>query len=191
MTYKTTITRNSLWYKESKITVKYMLEGLSKSEINEKTSMENTYQVNTVTRSKNIANTTYNRMNIFSTNLLEEFLKTDIASAKIVVLISIMGTDQLFYEFMNEVFKEHKLLGDKKLTNKSYDKFIEHKKIESEKIAQWSDEIIKRIRRAFFTLLRDSGLLTVDNLFKDVYVDYNVQKILNEEGFQKFLEIIQ
>ena len=166
MTYKTQITKSSFWYNESKKTVKYMLEGLSKSEINEKTTQENTYQVNSVSRSKQIANTTYKRMSIFSTELLEQFIKTDIATAKIIVLFSIMGTDKLFYEFMDETFKEHKILGEKELTRKDVEKFIENKKIESEIIGKWSEEVFKRIKSIYITFLRDSGLINEDNVIK-------------------------
>ena len=191
MTYKTTIAITSFWYNESKKTVKFMLDGLSKSEISKITTEENVYQVNSENRSKVIANTTYNRMSIFSENLLEQFLKTDIGTAKIVVLISIMGTDKLFYEFMAEIFKEHKLLGEKELKRKEFDKFIEQKKIENEKIGQWTEEVIKKIKRTYFTLLRDSGLLNEKNIINDCYVDYNIQKILVADGFQNFLEVIQ
>ena len=47
MTYKTTIIRSALWYNESKKTVKYMLSGLNKTEITQKATQENIYQVNT------------------------------------------------------------------------------------------------------------------------------------------------
>ena len=191
MTYKTTIIRSSLWYSESKKTVKYILEGLSKQEINKITTQENTYQVNTETRSKNIANTTYNRMSIFSEKLLKQFLKTDIKTAKIVVLISIMGTDKLFYEFMAEIFKEHKILGEKQLNRKEFDKFIEQKKIENEDIEQWSDNVIKRLKSTYFRLLRDSGLITEENNINACYIDYEIRKILTDDGFKNFLEIIQ
>lgn len=36
MTYKTTIIRSALWYNESKKTVKYMLNGLNKTELPKK-----------------------------------------------------------------------------------------------------------------------------------------------------------
>lgn len=190
MTYKTTIIRSALWYNESKKTVKYMLNDLNKNEITQKATQENIYQVNTETRSKNIANTTYNRMNVYSKELLEEFLKTDITTSKVMVLISVMATDKLFYEYMNEVYNEHKILDNKQITNNDFDKFIEHKRVESEKISQWSQEVIRRMKSTYIKLLREAGLIDQDNNIKSVYIDYDVEKLLLDSNFQVFLDII-
>lgn len=190
MTYKTSIKGTSFWYNESIKTVKLMLKGLSKTEINTLTSNENTYQVATRTRSKTISNTTYNRMSIYDNKLLEMFINADVTTSKIMVMISIIRTDRLFYEYMYDVYREHRLLGDKKLTRLEMDKFMEQKKIESEKISKWSTEVIKRLERAYFTFMRESGLLTEDNLINDIYIDYEVQKELEKEGFKEILDII-
>lgn len=190
MTYKTSIKGTSFWYNESIKTVKLMLKGLSKTEINTLTSNENTYQVATLTRSKTISNTTYNRMSIYDNKLLEMFINTDVTTSKIMVMISIIRTDRLFYEYMYDVYREHRLLGDKQLTRLEMDKFMEQKKIESEKISKWSTEVIKRLERAYFTFMRESGLLTEDNLINDIYIDYEVQKELEKEGFKEILNII-
>ena len=190
MTYKTSIKGTSFWYNESIKTVKLMLKGLSKTEINTLTSNENTYQVATRTRSKTISNTTYNRMSIYDNKLLEMFINADVTTSKIMVMISIIRTDRLFYEYMYDVYREHKLLGDKQLTRLEMDKFMEQKKIESEKISKWSIEVIKRLERAYFTFMRESGLLTEDNLINDIYIDYEVQRELEKEGFKEILDII-
>ena len=190
MTYKTTIIRSSFWYYESKRTVNLILKGLSKTEINKITTEDNTFQVNTVTRSKNISNTTYNRMSVFPKEIHEKFLDCDLSTAKILVLIGIMATDRLFYEFMDEIYREKKLLGYEYLTKKDLDKFFERKKIENEKVNQWSEEVIKRIKSTYLSLLRDSGLLSGDNKIKEIYFDYDIQNILINKGFQNFIEII-
>lgn len=190
MTYKTTIIRSSFWYYESKRTVNLILKGLSKTQINKITTEDNTFQVNTVTRSKNISNTTYNRMSVFPKEILEKFSDCDLSTAKILVLIGIMATDRLFYEFMDEIYREKKLLGYEYLTKKDLDKFFETKKIENEKVNQWSEEVIKRIKSTYFSLLRDSGLLSEDNKIKEIYFDYDIQNILINKGFQNFIEII-
>ena len=167
-----------------------MLDGLSKTEINTITTDENIYQVNSINRSKRIANVTYNRMSVYTEDLLEKFTKTDVSTSKIMVLISILSTDKLFYEYMNEVFKEHKLLGDKQVSRRELDKFMEHKRIENEKIAKWSDNVVGRIKRSYFTFIRDSGLIDENNNIKEVYIDYEIQKQLENEGFKQFTEII-
>ena len=190
MTYKTSIKGTSFWYNESIKTVKLMLKGLSKTEINTLTSNDNTYQVATRTRSKTISNTTYNRMSIYDNKLLEMFINADVTTSKIMVMISIIITDRLFYEYMYDVYREHRLLGDKQLTRLEMDKFMEQKKIESEKISKWSTEVIKRLERAYFTFMRESGLLTEDNLINDIYIDYEVQRELEKEGFKEILDII-
>ena len=190
MTYKTTIIRSSFWYYESKRTVNLILKDLFKTEINKITTEDNTFQVNTVTRSKNISNTTYNRMSVFPKEILEKFLDCDLSTAKILVLIGIMATDRLFYEFMDEIYREKKLLGYEYLTKKDLDKFFERKKIENEKVNQWSEEVIKRIKSTYLSLLRDSGLLSGDNKIKEIYFDYDIQNILINKGFQNFIEII-
>ena len=118
------------------------------------------------------------------------FINADVTTSKIMVMISIIRTDRLFYEYMYDVYREHKLLGDKQLTRLEMDKFMEQKKIESEKISKWSIEVIKRLERAYFTFMRESGLLTEDNLINDIYIDYEVQRELEKEGFKEILDII-
>jgi hypothetical protein len=167
-----------------------MLNGLNKSEITKKATEDNIYQVDTETRSKNIASTTYNRMSVYSKDLLEEFIKTDITTSKVMVLISIMATDKLFYEYMNEIYKEHKILDNKQLTKKELDKFIEQKKIENEKISQWSDGVIRRMKSTYIKILKEAGLIDQDNNIKSVYIDYDVEKLLRKTKFENFLDII-
>lgn len=191
MTYKTTIIRTSFWFKESKKTAQYMLQGLTKQQIREKTLKENTYQTTTPTRSKEIANTTYNRLKTYSPEILEQLQKTDVTTAKILVLISIMTYDQLFYEFMKEVYHEHILFGNNKLTRKDVNKFLEEKKQENQQISNWSNTVYPRINRTYLTILREAGILKEDNTITTPYIDIHVENQLEKNKLKEFLNIFK
>lgn len=189
MTYKSTILRSSFWFHESKKTAQYMLDGLTKKEIIEISINENAYQTTSIQRSKDIVSYTYNRLNVYPKEVLKILLKTDVTTAKIIVLISIMTYDQLFFEFMNEVYKEHILFGKNTLTPDDVDHFLKNKKNRSDIVFNWSKTIFPRLRSKYLSILRDADVLDNKNMIKIPFISFQVQELLKKNNFEKFLNI--
>ena len=112
--YKASITSSLFWVQESRKTASYIKDGLSREELCVLSRKENIYMAPSDDRKRKIANTTYDRIILLPPKLIEFLSECDLESAKIIVLLSIMLKDDLFHDFMVEVYKEKMMLGDKK-----------------------------------------------------------------------------
>ena len=137
--YCASIVGFSFWFLETKITANCILEGLSREDIVNLSLTENIYQVNSERRAKEVANVTYKRLKDFPEELLKYFINTDIHTAKLFVLISILKTDKLFFEFMNEVFRQNILLGNYTLKKTDFNIFFSNKKNQNKNINNWKN----------------------------------------------------
>lgn len=190
MKYSAGLVSKSFWYLESKKTAKYILDGLNRQKFVELAIKDNLYQVNSEYRSKTMANAIYTRLNSLSKTLLQAIVNSDVATSKILVLISIMKTDRLFFEFMYEVFRNKIILGDYSIKNRDINIFFQDKKVQSEIIDKWVESTIKRLKSDYIRLISDSGLLRRESNKREIIVpllNYNVRKILLDNDMAPYL----
>ena len=182
MNYSASIISTSFWFLESKKVAELILEGYSKEEILNAALEDNIFQVETERRVRDITNTTYRRLKSFPEEVLEYFVRVDVNSAKVFVLISVLKSDKLFFEFMYEVFRENIVLGDLTLKNKDFEIFFNNKSYQSDVVSEWVDETLGRLKRAYNTMLSEAGVLDtsgnervillpfIDLKFKDILI---------------------
>nr|WP_278514396.1 DUF1819 family protein [Methanobrevibacter smithii] len=190
MKYSAGLVSTSFWFIESKKIAEFILEGYSKKEIMEMAIEENIFQVETNNRVKEIVNGVYRRLNSFPEEILECFIRIDVNSAKIFVLISILNNDKLFFEFMHEVFKEHILLGDMALKDRDFDIFFDNKSYQSDIVEKWTDETVARLKRGYRNMLSEAGVLDTSNKEKVIivpFVDLKLQQLLIDNNFGPYL----
>ena len=190
--YKASITSSLFWVQESRKTASYIKGGLSREELCELSRKENIYMAPSDDRKRKIANTTYDRIILLPPKLIEFLSECDLESAKIIVLLSIMLKDDLFHDFMVEVYKEKMMLGDKKIVNNDVRIYIEEKRNMYEDAAKISDASVYKLGQTFIKFLIECGL--VENAktgkIKVPYIDYNLVNLLEESGFRDFISII-
>ena len=193
MKYSAGIMSASFWLLETKTTAEYMLEGLSKSEIVELALNENIYQVDSERRAKRMAGNLYRRLKDFPEELLQFFVNADVNSSKIIVLISILKNDKLFFEFMYEVFREHIILGNYTLNNSDFNIFFTNKAQQSEVIENWTEKTVKRLGSNYRQFLSEAGLLEKDdNDYKIIlpFLDFRLRELLVENDFEPYVKAI-
>ena len=193
MKYSAGLASTSFWFIESKKIAEFILEGYSKKEIMEMALNENIFQVERDSRIKEIVNSVYRRLSSFSEDILECFIRIDVNSSKVFVLISILNDDKLFFEFMHEVFREHILLGDFTLKNRDFDIFFDNKSYQSESIENWTDETISRLKRGYRNMLSEAGVLDTSKKEKVIiipFVDLKLQQLLVDNNFGPYLYAI-
>ena len=184
MKYSAGLASTSFWFIESKKIAELILEGYSKKEIMEMAIGENIFQVETKNRIKEIVNSVYRRLSSFPEDILECFIRVDVNSAKIFVLISILNDDKLFFEFMHEVFREHILLGDMTLKNRDFDIFFDNKSYQSEIVDNWTDKTVARLKRGYRNMLSEAGILDTSKKEKVIvvpFIDLKLQQLLEEK----------
>ncbi len=193
MKYSAGLISKSYWYLESKKTAKYMLEGLSKKEIVELAIKDNLYQVDSEYRSKTIVNAIYSRLESLPETLLDAIVNSDIITSKFLVLISIMKTDRLFFEFMHEVFRTKIILGDFSLTERDLNVFFDEKKAQSEIVDNWVDKTIINLKSRYLTVLNFAGLIIPEGDKKEIivpFVDYRIKQLLIDNDLAPYLYAI-
>lgn len=190
MKYSAGMVSSSFWFLESKKIAELMLEGYSKEDIIDIALKDNTFQVETEKRTKEITNGVYRRLKLFPEEVLEYFVRVDVNSAKIFVLISVLKVDRLFFEFMHEVFREHIILGNLTLKNKDFDMFFDNKSYQSDIVSGWVDETIGRLKRGYKNMLSEAEVLDTSGKEKIItipFVDLHFKDILIKNDLGPYL----
>lgn len=157
--YKSTIKSRPLLFLEMKKVSILLNQGFKEFEVKDMAISENIFQVNTETRKKEIASSVLARLKMLDEYLIRGIGHGDIESSKAIVLYAIMKTDRLFFEFMNEVFKEKFVFGDTFLTDADFNIFFENKKQQSEKVASWNDYTFYKLKQVYIRILFEAGYL--------------------------------
>jgi hypothetical protein len=193
MKYSAGLVSKSFWYLESKKTAKYMIDGLNREEIRDLAIKDNIYQVESDYRAKNVTNAIYTRLNSLPVIILEDLVNSDITTSKILVLISIMKTDRLFFEFMHEVFRNNIILGDFSLKDRDINVFFDEKKAQSEIVDKWKDRTVKNLKSRYLTVLNFAGLIKIDSDKREIivpYIDFRVKQHLLDNDMGPYVYAI-
>jgi hypothetical protein len=110
MEYKSTIKSMQYFFLETKKASNLVLQGLGPAEIKVKAVGENIFLVNSEARKKEIASTVLKRLKELDDFMIRQLSQGNVESGKLIVVYAIMKNDRLFFEFMNEVFKEKLIL---------------------------------------------------------------------------------
>jgi len=189
MEYSAGIVSKLLWFVETRETAKLLQEN-SYSEVEKLVIEKNLYQQNKLDRIRREFNCIKNRIQALPEELVEELIKTDINTAKIIVFISAMVTDLLMFEFVYEVYRDKLRMADYKLEDIDFNVFFTNKSKQSEKVAGWSDSAIAKIKQTYGRYLFEAGLIEGTKKNKKicrVYIDQDLRDILMINNMEKYL----
>ena len=113
--YSAGAVKHSFWFNEFKKTVTLLLAGNSMDDVKRLSHEENIFAAPTTARASQIYNTVSTRVLSLDSSFYAFFENGELATQKIITLISIMNTDTLFFDFMYEVYREKLILGDTQL----------------------------------------------------------------------------
>ena len=120
---------------------------------------ENLFSAATAMRSAQIWSTISARVKSLPDDFYELFEESVLETQKLIALLSIMETDALFLDFMNDIYKEKLITGDTQITDADIRVFFADKQRQSEKVSRWTDETLIRLGRCYKTYLSEAGLL--------------------------------
>jgi len=139
--------------------VKLKEQGLTDDEIKKVVINENILQQDKVSSTKRRLRYLLPRVNVLDETLRRFVIQGPIENRKVINLYSILKTDRLFYEFMNEVIREkfqnHNYLFEKKDLNA----FFAYKAEQDEYLRSWSDSTVQRLKQVFVKILEEVGIL--------------------------------
>lgn len=144
---------------ELKQVVKLKERGLSIQEIRKKVVEENVFQFTNKGRINRTLPSVMRRAEVIDHVLAQLMTEGSIEMSKVINLYAIMKTDLLFYEFMDEVISEKLQNNDSVIEKKDINLFFTAKSEQSEKVANWSDINIEKLKRSYMQVLFESGML--------------------------------
>ena len=157
--YSSKIEKAPFTFVELKKASTLALRGFSNAEIKEKAVHNNIFQVTTEARKKEMASMVLKRMQALDEYLLQQLVNRSVDTGKLIVVYAIMKTDRLFFEFMNEVFKEKLMIKDYVMADKDFQIFFARKKEQSERVAAWHDYTFYKLKQVYLRLLFEAGLM--------------------------------
>jgi hypothetical protein len=191
--YRTSIKINPFLYYEIKKVVSLVIDGFKREEILEKIISENIFQVKSAARKKEIASGLFKRLDILDDFLMRQIHSADVETSKLIVFYSILKTDRLFFEFMDEVMKEKYLLHEKTLTDKDFNIFFFRKSEESEVVRKWTEYTFYKLQQVMIRVLFEVGIIKNqkgDRELADLFLNQDVKNYLIEIGDEHFVHLL-
>lgn len=190
MEYSAGNNSNLLWFVETKETVRIM-QNVSVEEAREWVIKENMYLQKTENRRIRQFNCIYKRISSLPEPLQKGIIQSDLQTAKLIVFISIMLTDRLLFELVNEVYREKLRYAEEKIKEADINIFFQAKSKQNEKIAQWSEAGKKKLKQTYLKYMLEAGLLKEGDkgckIVTRPYIEENLRRELISDHLEKYL----
>ncbi|MCB2341106.1 DUF1819 family protein [Clostridium estertheticum] len=193
MQYKSTIKSRPYLYKETKKAATLIKRGSTADEIKIKSIEDNIFQLESEARKKEVASIIAARLKELDKFVIDKISEGNIETSKVLVLYAIIKTDRLFFEFMNEVYKEKLLLRDLFLRDKDFNKFFQSKREQSDKVASWTECTFKKLKQVYVRILFECGLIENqkgDRAIKTPILESEVKDYLYKIGDKLYVNAI-
>jgi len=149
----------SFWFAEYRKVISLLRSGKTINDIKELATSENIFSAATPMRSGQIFNTVSARVLSLPNEYYSLFENSSLETQKLIALIAVMESDSLFFDFMNDVYREKLITGDTIISDSDVRVFFAEKQLESEKVSGWTDATLDRLRKCYKTYLAEAGLL--------------------------------
>lgn len=153
-------TKEQLWHQELKQTILLIKNNhLSFAEIKKLNKEQNIYNASSESFSNEICNAAIRRLKAVNDVFMSFYLSENSETQKLMSFMTIMLTDRTAFEFMDRVFKEKLILGDKKINDSEFLEYMHDLQNQDTNAAKWTDAGIKRWRTYIKTSLMEAELV--------------------------------
>jgi len=156
--YTSTIKKTPYKYFIAKKIAKLINNKLDRNEVYHECFDNNLVEIDSPQRRREVTNVIYDRLVLLDKYLLSEFINADVVTSKFILVYATAKNDQLFFEFLFEVYREALLNQKKYISLDDFDLFFESKKEISKKVNRWSHHTIDQLAKGYRNILVDSGL---------------------------------
>jgi len=193
MNYSAGMVSQVFAFVEAKKLADLLGKGLSKDEAWEKVESENLFQLRNETRLRRTFNYVYTRLLALPDELVKLLPVLDAENAKVLVLISIMKTDLLFFEFVHEVYRGKIIIGEKSIENRDMNDFFDEKASQSDIVSSWSETGVQKLKNCYLRNLADAGLLesTKTRVIRPALVNYRLEEMLKKYDMETYLNAVK
>ena len=167
--YSAKLTAEPFLYNETKIIAQYLLDWISPEELKRKNVEENLIKYKSSKSVVRVNSPIFRRLNVMDSEMLDEFVHTDIETSKYILLYTIMKTDRLVRDFVVEVYKDKLLMRKDYIEKFDIDNWYEEKCILSNTLRERTESTAAKLKQVIMKILQDSGLVIKEkNRFKIV-----------------------
>ena len=192
--YSAGIVSKGFWFLEFKKYLEFLKDGNNENDIRKMQDEENIFSASSKDYGKRIISEVNKRIKILPEGIKELFFKSDTGTQKVINLLSIMGTDKLFFEYVYNSYRNELLLGTKEYNPGVVMKFLKEKAEQNEEVAKFSEKTLKRMQGTYGNYLKEAGLLEGKNkeiLYGKVYLDYELEKLLRENNMEIYIKALK
>ena len=192
--YSAGIVSKGFWFLEFKKYLEFLKNGNNENEIKKMQDEENIFSAPSKDYGKRIISEINKRIKVLPEEIKELFFESDTGTQKVINLLSIMGTDKLFFEYVYNSYRNELLLGTKKYNPGIVMKFLKEKAEQNEEVAKFSEKTLKRMQGTYGNYLKEAGLLEEKNkeiLYGKVYLDYELEKLLMENNMEVYIKTLK
>lgn len=192
--YSAGLISQSFWFVEMKKLIRLKNEKKSENDIKSLCIDENLFGAINENRARRMYGYLWNRVKHMDDKLIQLFETSDVATQKIINLITILERDKLFFEFIFEVYREKVILGTNEISDFDLNVFFKNKEVQSNEVSRWIDKTKKRLGSAYFNFMTDANLITVVDKRKTItppVLDSELEKYLEASGKQSLAKAIK
>ena len=192
MKYSAGNVSNRFWFVETKETAR-LLQNNSMEEVKQIVIDQNLYQQKQESRLKKEFGCIRRRLESLPADLQKMLVTADLKTAKLIVLISIMATDRLFFELLYEIYRDKLYMGGSNITDADLNIFFKDKQDQSEKVAGMSDSSIKKLKQVYTKYMLEVGLLSgkvTERKVEKVYMDPDLKYALQRNAMDNYVAAI-
>jgi len=189
--YSASAVKHLFWFTEFRRAAVLLHQGKTLHDIKKQSEEENLFGATSRERGKMIFAAISQRLQSLPAVFLDLFCSTNIAVQKQIVLLSIMLSDHLFFDFMYEVVRGKFLIGSDELADSDYRIFFSAKQREQEQIASWKDYTLKKLSTVYRGYLLDAGVIeSTSGKLKKPVVDVMLEDLLNDMKMRQYLNAL-
>ena len=192
--YSAGIVSKGFWFLEFKKFLEFLKDGKNENEIRKMQEEENIFSAPSKDYGKRIISEINKRIKVLPKEIKELFFESDTGTQKVINLLSIMGTDKLFFEYVYNSYRNELLLRTKEYNPGIVMKFLKEKAEQNEEVAKFNETTLKRMQRTYGNYLKEAGLLEEKNkeiLYGKVYLDYELEKLLRENNMEIYIKTLK
>lgn len=157
--YSAGLVSQGFWFYEIKKYIELLNEDKTEQDIKKLSEENNIFGAVSPSRASEIFNGARRRVKALDSDMYELFPKLNIDNQKLVALISVLLLNDLFLEFLLEVFDENIQKGTFELKTTDFRSFFSEKQRTNETVANWKPYTYNRLASVYKSYLFEAGLI--------------------------------
>lgn len=191
--YSAKLTGEPFLYRETKIIAEYLIQGFEPKVLKKKNIDDNLIQYKSPNSIARVNSAIFRRLLVMNDEMLNEFVNGELHSSKMLLLYSIMKTDNLVRDFIIDIYKDKVIMMKEYIEQYEINNWFDVKYAESINLSKVSEKTQYKLKQVMMKIMLDSGLvLKENNNYKIIIPILNdkFKKLLNEVGDSDYYKAI-